>query len=168
MTKTATVTLHKQAILAEIDALTYKRADGVLSKESEQLKNALSSDSSEDLDKHILYRCMDTRDANLRGRLAFCLRDTDIDSMSVSNILDTDTKYEFALNVPEKFTGERLKALARKMHEYIMHGTLCDWYATQNMKGNVSETDLEAMETEIVCMLRSSYVKRPLQPFGPK
>lgn len=166
--KSATITLYKNLLLADIDALTFKRVDGVLSSESDQVKNALSSDSEEALDKNILHRLIETRDAMIRGRIAFCLMDAG-ETLSATNELSKDEEmFEYALSVPDTFNTGRLSSLAKKMHEYIVHGSLCDWYAMQNMKGSVSEAGLEAMETEIVCMLRSSYVKRPLQPFGPK
>jgi hypothetical protein len=76
--------------------------------------------------------------------------------------------FEYKLSVPDIFDKQRLKILARKIHNYIVQGTLHDWYSTQNMKGNVSAAELEDMESEIICMLRSSFVKRPLQPFGPQ
>lgn len=168
MKKPATITIYKKAVLASIDAQTFKRVDGVLSAESEQVKNALSSDSTENLDEHILHEHMETRDANIRKRLAFCLIN-DEEDLSVNNLLEVDIPtFEYRLMVPGIFDRQRLKILARKMHDYMVQGVLHDWYATQNMKGNVSADELEDMENDIVCMLRSSSVKRPLQPFGPQ
>ena len=168
MSKPATITIYKKAVLADIDAQTFKRVDGVLSGESDQTKNALSSDSAEHLDEHILHGHMETRDANIRKRLAFCL-DFYEEDLSVSNLLEMDIPtFVYNLSVPDVFDRQRLKILARKIHNYIVQGSLHDWYATQNMKGNVSLEELEDMESEIVCMLRSSFVKRPLQPFGPQ
>lgn len=168
MSKPATITIYKKAVLADIDAQTFKRVDGVLSGESDQVKNALSSDSTEHLDEHILHGHMENRDANIRKRLAFCL-DYYGEDLSVSNLLEIDVPtFEYNLSVPDIFDKQRLKILARKIHNYIVQGTLHDWYSTQNMKGNVSAADLEDMESDITCMLRSSFVKRPLQPFGPQ
>jgi hypothetical protein len=168
MSKPATITIYKKAVLASIDAQTFKRVDGVLSAESDQMKNALSSDSEENLDMHILHEHMENRDANLRRRLAFCLVSDDED-LSVSNLLEVDKPtFVYNLSVPDTFDKQRLQSLAKKMHNYMVQGSLYDWYATQNMKGNVSATDLEDMESEIVSMLRPSSVKRPLQPFGPR
>lgn len=168
MSKPATITIYKKAVLADIDAQTFKRVDGVLAGESDQVKNALSSDSSEHLDGHILHGHMETRDANIRKRLAFCL-DFYEEDMSVSNLLEMDVPtFVYNLSVPDVFDRQRLKILAKKIHNYMVQGTLHDWYATQNMKGNVSQDELEDMESEIICMLRSSFVKRPLQPFGPQ
>lgn len=166
--KTAKITLFKQAILDDVNAVTFKRVDGVLAGESEQVKNALSSDSEEHLDKHILHGYMEARDANIRKRLTFCMQ-KDLEELSASNMLEVDDPLlEYSLLVPESFDRQRLKVLARKMHIYIVQGILHDWYAMQNMKGNVSEEDLEDLEAEVVYMLRSSGVKRPLQPFGPR
>ena len=168
MSKPATITIYKKAVLADIDAQTFKRVDGVLSGESDQVKNALSSDSTEHLDEHILHGHMENGDANIRKRLAFCL-DYYGEDLSVSNLLEIDVPtFEYKLSVPDIFDKQRLKILARKIHNYIVQGTLHDWYSTQNMKGNVSAAELEDMESEIICMLRSSFVKRPLQPFGPQ
>jgi hypothetical protein len=168
MSKPATITIYKKAVLASIDAQTFKRVDGVLSAESDQMKNALSSDSEENLDKHILHEHMENRDANLRRRLTFCLV-PDNENLSVSNLLEVDKPtFIYNLTVPDTFDKQRLQSLAKKMHNYMVQGSLYDWYATQNMKGNVSATELEDLESEIVSMLRPSSVKRPLQPFGPR
>lgn len=169
----ATIRIMKEIVLASIDAQTFKRVDGVLSAESDQIKNAISSDSEESLDKHILHEHMEQRDAVIRKRLAFCLQELDYyntgDEMVATNLLETDIPFfEYKLSVPEGFDRQRLQVLAKKMHNYIVQGTLHDWYATQNMKGNVSKEELDRLEDEVVCMLRSSYVKRPLQPFGPR
>jgi hypothetical protein len=168
MSKPATITIYKKAVLASIDAQTFKRVDGVLSAESEQMKNALSSDSEENLDKHILHEHMEKRDADIRKRLTFCLVSDDED-LTADNLLEVDVPtFVYNLSVPDSFDKQRLQGLAKRMHNYIVQGTLHDWYATQNMKGNVTAEELEDLENDIVYMLRSSYVKRPLQPFGPR
>lgn len=168
MSKPATITIYKKAVLASIDAQTFKRVDGVLSAESDQMKNAVSSDSTENLDMHILHEHMEQRDANIRRRLTFCLVHDDED-LTASNLLEVEEPtFDYALSVPDTFDKQRLQSLAKKMHNYIVQGSLYDWYATQNLKGNVTATELEDLESEIVSMLRPSSVKRPLQPFGPR
>lgn len=168
MSKSATITIYKKAVLADIDAQTFKRVDGVLATEPDQVKNALSSDSSEHLDEHILHRHMESRDASIRKRLTFCLVSDDED-LSVSNLLEKDTPiFEYRLSVPDSCNKQKLQIIAKKIHNYLVQGVLYDWYATQNMKGGLSAVELEALESEIGCMLRSSFVKRPLQPFGPR
>ena len=169
MKKEATITIYKKAVLADIDALTFKRVDGVLAGESDQVKNALSSDSTEHLDERLLLGHIETRDANVRKRLRFCLIvDTDA-SLSVTNLMDVEEEtFVYNLLVPAGFDKQRLSVLAKKIHNYMVQGALYDWYATQNMKGNVDENALEKMEDEIPAMLRASFVQRPLQPFGPR
>ena len=168
MRKEAIITIVKQALLADIDAQTFKRVDGVLSAESEQMKNAISSDSIESLDQHILYRFMETRDAAIRQRLAFCLIPSD-DELTANSLLDErGQNFTYWLTVPENCDKQRLQSIARRIHNYLVQGTLYDWYAMQNMKGNVGAAELEEMESAIVCMLRRSFIKRPLQPFGPQ
>lgn len=168
MKKIATIKLYKALLITDIDAQTYKRVDGVLSGESDQLRNALSSDSEETLDQTILCRHLESRDSKLRSKLTFCLADQDDGDLSASNEIDQSESFNYSLEVPDKFDKQRCKMLAQRMHDYLLQGTLYDWYATQNMKGNVGSAELEEMESSIVSMLRSSYVKRPIQPFGPR
>lgn len=166
--KSATIKIYKSLVTAEIDAHTFKRVDGVLSAESDQLKNAVSSDAEEELDATLLIRYIESRDAMLRKKLAFCLNHSEEDDLVVTNEVDQSDALEYQLSVPDSYDKQRLKALAQKIHNYIVQGTLHDWYSEQNLKGNVSADELEEMESAIACMLRSSYVKRPLQPFGPR
>lgn len=166
--KSATIKIYKSLVTSEIDALTFKRVDGVLSAESDQLKNAVSSDTEESLDATILIRCMESRDALLRQRLTFCIKRNNEEDIIVTNEVDQNEAFEYNLSVPDSCDRQKLKALAQKIHNYIVQGALHDWYSIQNLKGNVGADELEEMESDIVCMLRSSYVKRPLQPFGPR
>ena len=167
--KNATINIYKSLVLADIDAETYKRADGLLAAESDQLKNAVSSDSSESLDQNLLHRYMEIRDAKLRYCLSFALKAEEEESLAVDNILEKDKEsFEYAIQVPDTFTRAKVMALAKQIHSYLVQGTISDWYAVHNMKGNVSAEDLEAMETSIVCSLRCGFAKKPLQPFGPR
>lgn len=166
--KTATINIYKALVLADIDAQTFKRVDGVLSAESEQVKNAVSSDSEEQLDKNILHRYMETRDAAIRNKIAFALDDDD-DDLTVSNELEKDkASFDYKLQVPDTFNKQRLSALAKIIHSYLVQGSLYDWYSNQNMKGNISVDELEDMEKSLVCSLRCGFTKKPLQPFGPR
>lgn len=166
--KSAKITLYKSLLTSDIDVQTFKRVDGVLSSETDQVKNALSSDSDDQLDAQILMRLIETRDAEIRARLAFCLKQDQNETISVTNEIDASDKFEYDLVVPDTCDVQKIKAIAKKMHNYIVQGSLHDWYATQNLKGNVSAEELKDMEEEIACLLRPSFVKRPLQPFGPR
>lgn len=166
--KTATINIYKALVLADIDAQTYKRVDGVLSAESDQVKNALSSDSTDHLDMNILLRFMESRDAVVRTKLAFALVDEGEDLVATNEVDKDAASYEYKLQVPDTFNKQMLSALAKLIHEYIAQGAISDWYAQQNLNGNVSVDALEEMERSIVCALRVGFAKKPLQPFGPR
>ena len=169
MRKLASIKIYKDVVLSMIDGLTYKRVDGALAGESDQVKNAISSESDNShLDAYLLRGRLEVRNAKIRQRLAFCL-ERDTEELSATNVLDLDDEsFDYTLFVPEYFDKSRLQVLTAKINNYLVQGSLYDWYATQNLKGDVSADALEDMETEIVCMLRASFIKRPLQPFGPQ
>lgn len=165
--KKATITITKQLVLSDIDSITFKKVDGVLSGEGVQLKNAVSSDSEEALDRHLLHRYMEGRDSYLRGKLAFCLVPDEEESLDMSNAVAQDESFVFRLNVPDYFNRDIVKALTGKIHKYFVDATLFDWYAKQGMDSGISANDIEEQLTDIAVSLRKPFVKRPLQPFGP-
>lgn len=166
--KTATITINKSYVLYDVDALTYKRADGVMSDQSDRLKNAISSDSEEELDRVMLYRYMDDKDANIKRKLAFCLVKGERDTLSASNAPSMDKPaYVYTLNVPDTWDAEMVAALSTRIHQYIVDGTAYDWYSRQGLEFSVSASELEDRLTKIAASLRKPFVSRPLQPFGP-
>lgn len=165
----ATIELIKQRILDDIDAVTYKRMESTMAGQPESVQNSLSSDSHEELDKGILHRYMQTRDAHLRRKLAFCLVKEQTDEIKASNRLKTDEpSFIYVINVPEGFDSNAAEVLADLMHRYIADGSIFDWYAYQHMECFISAEMLKDMENEVSRQLRKSYVSRPLQPFGPQ
>ena len=166
--KRVNITIKKDRILSAIDALTYKRVDGILSDQSAQTKNALSSDSEEGLDKSLLHHFMEGRDAALRARLAYCIVPEENESLDVSNdSLSNEDAFSFVLNAPDYFNRDVTKALVQKMHRYYVDGTAYDWYMRQGIEYSVSATELEDLISDIAASFRSPFVRRPLQPFGP-
>lgn len=165
--KRATITITKQSVLSDIDSITYKKVDGVLSGEGVQLKNAVSSDSEDSNDNYLLQRYMEGRDACLRGKLAFCLVPEENESLEVTNDIEEDESFVFRLNVPDYFNRDIVKSLTKKIHRYFVDATLFDWYGKQGMDSGMSADDIEEQLTDIAVSLRKPFVKRPLQPFGP-
>ena len=166
--KKATVTINKNIVLKRVDELTYKRTDGVMSDQSLQLKNAITSDSEEALDKSLLNMFMEGRDGCLRGKLAFCLISEDnSDELTASNEVDEGEDFTYRLNVPDHFNGDVVKALAQKINGYLIDAVAFDWYSKQGLTYSVNATELEEILADIAIMLRKPFVKRPLQPFGP-
>ena len=164
-----TIEIIKYEVLYDIDANTYKRMESNLAGQPDRVQNALSSDSKEELDKSLLYRYMQTRDAKLRKKLTFCLDKEELtEGLVVTNRLKLDEpSFVYNLNVAEDFSAASADVLASMMHRYIVDGTIFDWYAYQHMESNVSADQLEDMERKIPGLLRKSFASRPLQPFGP-
>lgn len=168
-TKIRTIKLYKQAIYYEIDALTYKLTESRMQGADVKAKSAVASDSSESFDSSILSRMADYRDATLRKRLLFCLKDEDTDWFI--NAPDESDKYEYVFVVPDVFKDATLRVLGTKMHEYIVKGALLDWYIQTGTAENITAltNQVEELETEIVGLMRvPGALKKPLQPFGPQ
>ena len=166
---TAIIDLIKQRILDDIDAMTYKRMESTMAGQPESVQNSLSSDSHDDLDKGLLHRFMQSRDAQLRRKLAFCLVKKQSDEIRATNKLKTDEpSFKYHINVPDGFDCDAADVLADLMHRYIVDGSIFDWYAYQHMECFITAEMLKDMECEVSRQLRKSYVSRPLQPFGPQ
>lgn len=163
--KSAVITLDKSLILYDIDARTFKRVDSNLPDQPDRTQNAISSDSEEELDKKILHRYMQGRDATLRKILAFAIMGEEV--LTASNgIKDSEPSFVYNLSVPDGFRG--LDALAQKMHRFIVDGSIHDWYRMHATTSPFSEGYFEDAESSIICTLRAGYASRPLQPFGPR
>ena len=169
MSKPATITIYKKAVLADIDAQTFKRVDGVMSDQSDAVRNALSSDGEDVLDHKLLHRYMEGRDAEVRAKLAFCIipEETDGDIVITNESLNEQPEFKFNLNVPDYFNKDTAMALMQKIHRYFVDGVAYDWYMRQGVPYSVGADDLGRMLTDIAVSLRKPFVKRPLQPFGP-
>ena len=168
MIMTGTITIYKKDVLEDIDALTYKRVESTMAGQPERVQNSVSSDSKEELDKYLLHRYMQTRDAMLRKKLAFCLvKDTSTEINVSSRLKIDEPAFIYKLTVPEGFDADAASVLASMMHRYLVDGSIYDWYAYQHMDCHVTVDQLDDMERNISRSLRKSYVARPLQPFGP-
>lgn len=165
--KTASIKILKANVIKNIEALTYKRVDGVMSAQEAAVKNALATDVEEDLDRVLVSRFIEARDAELRSKLAFCIINDDEEELSATNDILDDDSFDFRLKVSDRFNKDRLKALTQKIHQYYVEGATYDWYSRQGIDYSVGEGDLEKQLTSIAISLRETFVKKPLQPFGP-
>ena len=165
--KEAKVTLTKKDLLYDVDALTYKRVDATLAGEAQRAQNALSSDSSEDLDGSILNRLISTRLAKIKRKLAFAIKANN-QSMVASPTTTLSESIEIPLMVPDNYTQDQLSSLSDMMHDYLVKGTIRDWYKNAGVVSTVDDSELEELESAIVCSLRVGYTRRPMQPFGPR
>lgn len=162
------IIIKKDQVISDIDAITFKRVDGVMSDQSDAVRNALSSDEEDVLDNKLLHRYMEGRDAALRAKLAFCIiPEEEIDLVITNDPLSDNPEFAFNIHVPDYFNKDMGMALAQKIHKYFVDGVAYDWYMRQGVSYSVSAADLDKMLTDIAVSLRKPFVKRPLQPFGP-
>lgn len=128
-------------------------------------------------DEGVLSRMLEEKDVRVRELLMFCLQDevasnsnpdTDAgngdkeeDGEDVKETLD----YIFVDSVVSSSVAIPLKVLLRK---YLTDGTLYEWYTRKGIASPITFGDIEALETKIVCFLRQGFIKKPLQPFGPR
>lgn len=160
------IILHKNQLLYDIEGLAYKytEAAGLEPKP----KNVVAADHNEELDGRLLHRKMDLRDAKLRMSLRFCLKS--VDQEWSCDDPDTADEYVYNVSVQDTFDGNVLPAIKTLMHEYIVKGTLYDWYTKMGIQTTaVTLDEVEKLEEQAVSMLRGrSYLKAPMQPFGPR
>lgn len=122
-------------------------------------------------DTGVLGRMLEERDAKLRDMLAFCLGEPTTDTKSNSEGEEEEEEEESLVYVlllgdgVKSSTRSSLKVLVRK---YLTEGVLYDWYTKHNIPTTLTLEGIEEMETKIVCMVRQGYIRRPLQPFGPR
>jgi len=167
-TKTRKITLYKKGVHYDIDALTYKLTEATMQGVDQKARSAVASDKDEVFDASILNRLTDYRDASLRRRLQFCLKEEEV--MTFTNKPSDEASYDYELVLPVGFKDASLQVLGTKMHEYLVKGGLLDWYIQTGANINTQSlaTQVAELENTIVNMVRvPSTLKRPLQPFGP-
>lgn len=108
-------------------------------------------------DESVLLRMLEDRDGLLRENIAFSLDSaaTESENTLVYNFIDGEVNGAFS----------SLKLLLRK---YLVDGTLLDWYTRNGVVSSITEESIEGLELRIVCLIRNGFVKKPLQPFGPR
>jgi len=168
--KTRKISLYKDEIYHDIDALTFKRGDVIFDSATDRMRAAVESDAGDKLDGSILLRLTTKRDADLRKILAFCLVCEEQEAFS--NRPDGDDAFRYVLNLDDTVTDDSVRMAATLMHEYIVRGGFLDWYRLCGNAGMcpvTNEDELIGLTEDIASDLRgASYVKRPAQPFGPR
>lgn len=167
--KDLTITLSKALLDNDIDQRTYKRMEASLQSLNETGKDAAASDTQEGQDAEIISRYRDYRDARIRKRLVRYLV-TEVPSHVFTNRPKSPfPDYLYVFRVADDFRTETMEAIKDLLHEYIIRGTLYDWYKYMGLPTIDTEASLEEMENEILNDLRGrpNATTRPLQPFGP-
>ena len=168
-TKLRDVAVSKELVFKDIDLLTHKHVDGSTQQDL-RVRNAVSSDFSEDVDGAVLARYVEFRDAKLRRKVSFALKGLYQEKATDRLMLD-EGHYFYHFTVPQDFNDSLLRPLAEYIHRFLVYGALYDWYAQfpeHSREAAFYGAELEGLEDDIASALRGpSIVKRPLQPFGP-
>jgi len=167
--KDLVIRLSKSILDNDIDARSFKRMEASLQSLNDTSKDAVSSDTEEGHDAEIVTRYRDHRDAKIRKRLVRFLV-TEVPSHDFTNRPKSPfPDYLYVFRVPDDFRTEVMEAVKDDLHEYIVRGTLYDWYKHAGIPPTDTEQSLEEMEDEILNCLRGrpDVSARPLQPFGP-
>jgi hypothetical protein len=115
-------------------------------------------------DTQIIKELIERRKIQLVKRLRFA-------SAAVTKIEGADEEnsgYNFSLSLSDKFSAEEeAKTL---ILEYLVKGVLLDWCGKKGVTTTeVSAEEVFQIEEDILSFLRTpSYLKAPLQPFGPR
>ena len=124
--KDRTVTIIKQKLYEDIDTESYKFMEGNTDAPS-QKSNAVSSDTAERLDGHIIARLAEISDARLRKRLNQYLKNNSVVA-TADNTMILDAAFVYNLTLSTEFNDSMMDALAKHMHHYIVWSVLFDWY----------------------------------------
>ncbi len=162
------ISILKSELLKSVDVLTYKFVDAS-ADQTPQRANAISSDSAEALDAHILMDSLKTRDADLRTIMqTVLLAATAFEEDNIPD--DENVAFVYRMSLPVEFNDAMLAPLAQYMSRYLTYGALYDWYGLSMGIGHAQlcEREAEKMEAKVTNIIRTpSITKRPLQPFGP-
>lgn len=124
-TKQRKITIHKSQVLYDMDAMTYKLSEVAIDGDS---GDKFSTDTEDRLDGTIVSQFIESREALLRKRLAFCLVPEEI--LEVDNMGSLDADYVFNFILPQSFNDGDLRPAMKFMHDYIVRGALADWYTS--------------------------------------
>lgn len=166
--KDRTVTIYKQKVYEDIDALSYKYAEARPALHPQE-SNATSSDTAERLDGHIIARHVEFREAQLRRFMHFALKDDEVVT-SANDLMILDSAFVFNFSLPVDFKDALLDPLKDYIHRFLVWGALFDWFGASlgYAQANAYKKDLDDIKNEIINMLRvPGWAKRPMQPFGP-
>lgn len=166
-TKSRAITIIKQEVYKDVELHTYKHTEGAQMQSAKQ-ENAVSADTTENLDGAVVARLVKYRDAQLRRLLAAYLAQRE--HRGADDVLDLDDTFNYCLDLSEDFKDELLRSLAEYMHRFLVWGALYDWYAQMGMyqQAAVYKDELDEIEDAINDIVRTpSIVKKPMQPFGP-
>lgn len=164
-TKPRRIVIFKQEVYKDVELYTYKFTDG--NDLEGKVENAVSADSTENIDGAVISRLMKFWDANLRKRIKGYLSKEL--AFSEDDTLDLNEVFIYHLELEEEFPDSVLDSLAEYFHRFLVWGVLYDWFKLMGLaQAKAYKDDLDEIKDTIDSIIRTpSYAKRYLQPFGP-
>lgn len=153
--KTLRVRLSKAIIDNDIDQRTFKRMEASFQNAPETSKDAVASDTEEDHDAAIVTRYRDYRDAKLRKRLIKYLEEDSSVEEFTNAPRSTEPEYVYTFSVPDDFRSELMGDISVMMHEYIVRGTIYDWYKYAGIEQKDNDSVFDELEDDILYNLGS-------------
>lgn len=153
-TKTRTITIYKKDIYFDIDAVTHTYSREYKDALTAMQRDRLSTDVDEQNDLAIMTRCADIRYAALKNVMAFALQTETSTATNDSLSLDATGSYTFTLSINSRFEDKNLTAITALIHEYMVKGTLKDWYELIGIpRGDLYSARLKEIEQTIKSLL---------------
>ena len=144
------ITLHKNLLLHDIDVMSYKLAETSLQGE---VRDNVASDSEDGLDGAVIGQLLEAREAALRKKLAFCLKETEI--IEIDNVTELEGTFVYDLVLPESFKDIELRTAVKLMHDCLVKGVLMDWYVYIGTNfGNALAAEVVQLESKVVDIFR--------------
>lgn len=154
-----TITIYKKDICYDIDAITHAYGKVHHADASFKQVDGMSTDVGELNDLGIMTRCADARYSALKDVMAFVIKEEDCDATDDVLALDASGSYTFAIEINSRFEDKNLEPIARLIHEYMVKGTLKDWYeAIGVQRPGLYDDRLPAIEKTIKSLL----IHRPI------
>lgn len=126
----------------------------------------LQPDEDTGIDKELIHRIIELRDADVSTILAKYLG---VFSTSEDDELQAETaNFEYALEMPDSWPSSMLRPLTTYIHNYLVSGILYDYL--KDKMPDIAQAyfpDVENLKQSITDTLniRQGIMKRPLQPF---
>ena len=161
------IKIRKEGIYKHIDTLTFKYAEAS-SVPSPQQRDAMSSDTTERPDGHLMALNVEFREAEIR-RIIRRFIEPEEQVIIADDELQQCPYIEYHLIVSSKLKDEMLKSVTTYIHRYLVYGALYDWYAA-GMGSNQSAVyaaELKQLESQIGNILNcETIIIPPLNPWG--
>ena len=146
------ITLKKEPILQEIDRLSYKLSDSAI---EDARKDKVATDTEDELDGAIINSFLEGREAVLRKRLTFCLIEEECVEIDNTNAMNSDFVFQFQLS--KEFNDREMRTAVQLMHQYLVKGTLVDWYMHTGVDTGTLGIEVRDLENTIIGIFRRPY-----------